>query len=254
MPYWSIKKYRSMASPFSRAGLLAIIICGVINTVSASTLLRDELQPYTASYAVKVSGISPTLHRKLEKTGENSWQLSNKVSFFFFGFKETAQFDINGNTVIPQSFSHRERGKNKSSELRFDWSNRTVIDQLNSDEPLALPTPSWDELSWQVQLYADIHELGTAFTKKDYPLVYKTRLTTHTVEKIGEERISTPAGDFNAIKFKKYYGDNNKHILIWVAKDWDYMILRLNKVKDGKIVQRVNIKKGAIAGNAIKGL
>ena len=254
MPFLTTKQYLPAARSYNTNSLTSFLLAAVLSVLS-STPVHAELQPYTASYSAKIMGLSPTLHRKLEKTGENSWQLSNKVSILFWGFKEKTQFDLNGYDVLSQSYSYHEKiGKKKNSELRFDWSNKTVTDKLHSKEPLALPLSAWDKLSSQVQIQNDFDKLGDAYTQKDYPLVDKTELKIFTVEKIGEERISTPAGDFNAIKLKQYRGDSKRHMLIWIAKDWDYLILRLQSISDGKTNYQINIKQAEIAGNTIKGL
>ena len=253
MPSRKRNKHPLIARLFNNNSLICFLIIATMTTLS-STATHAELQPYTASYDAKISSLSPTLHRKLEKTGKNSWELSQNVSILFFEVKEKAQFDMDGYDAIAQSYSNHETlGKN--SELRFDWKNKTVTDKLHSKEPLTLPTSAWDELSLQVQIQSDFNKLGDAYSKKDYPKVHRTELRVLTVEKIGEERISTPAGDFNAIKLKRYRGDGKKHLLIWIAKDWDYLILRLQKIKsDGKIDYQLNLKQAEIAGNAVKGL
>ena len=253
MPSWTIKKHPLTTRLLNSNSLSRFLLIATMATLS-STAAHSELQSYTASYDAKISGLSPTLHRKLEKTGENSWQLSQKVSILLFGVKEKAQFDMDGYDVIPQSYSIHETFS-KNSELRFDRENKTVTDKLHSKEPLSLTTSAWDELSLQVQIQSDFNKLGDAYSKKNYPLVHRTKIEILTVEKIGEERISTPAGDFNAIKLKRYRGDGKNHLLIWIAKDWDYLILRLQKIKtDGKIDYQLNLKQAEIAGNVIKGL
>ncbi|MNT99427.1 hypothetical protein D3C72_2422670 [compost metagenome] len=73
---------------------------------------------------------------------------------------------------------------------------------------------------------------------------------------LGEERVNTKAGVVDAIKVERVRDptQSSRKTVLWFAKDWDFLLVRLHQVeKDGKEYQ-IMLKEGEVAGKPVKGL
>jgi Protein of unknown function (DUF3108) len=215
------------------------------------------LQAYTATYSSTVRGIDATMQQSLKKTDTDQWQLHNEIALMFVGFEEQAQFRVTGKKLTPVNYDYSNSFSSKrESSLRFDWENNSVTDIRHSKTPLTIPEGALDKLGFQVQLRLDLlnSENGNTFTEKTYTLVERKKLKHYIVTPLGEELINTSAGKFNAIKLQQRRQGKDKHTLIWLAKDWDYFVLRIQRIEEGKSRFQVDLSQATINGKVVQGL
>ena len=211
-----------------------------------------QVSPYQAVYQSKVKGITAELQRSLKQTSTGQWQLSNVVNVLFTGFDEQAQFSIENGQVRPTLYHYNNpMSKSRSSELHFDQKLQTVIDKDHLKTPLKLSPSTTDKLSAQLQIRLDMIREGKAYSGKAYSVVDSTKLKTYHTEVVGEEAIKVFAGKFNAIKIKQFRQGKDKHQLIWLAKDHQYLILRLDVIDKGTLRDSLQLKQATIDGNDI---
>ncbi|MNP19919.1 hypothetical protein D3C76_1124720 [compost metagenome] len=73
---------------------------------------------------------------------------------------------------------------------------------------------------------------------------------------LGEEKVRTQAGLITAIKVERVRDPtkSNRKTVLWFAKDWDFLLVRLHQVeKDGKEYQ-IMLKEGEVNGKQVQGL
>lgn len=234
--------------------LYSIALTSLLSFAVGNTCYADvELAPYTATYSSTVKGITAELKQSLEKTGEQQWALSNKVSIFLMGFEESSRFTVNQATVKPQAYEYKNQiSRKRSSKLNFDWKASSVTDSLHPAPPVTLVAGVQDKLSFQVQLRLELMASKGAFDTKTYTMVDRNKLKTYQVKNLGEETITTPAGEFRAIKLEQRRPGRDKHTLIWLAKDWQYFLLRIERVDEGKSDYRIEVQKALIDGQRLK--
>ncbi|MCP4270554.1 MAG: DUF3108 domain-containing protein, partial [Gammaproteobacteria bacterium] len=53
-------------------------------------------------------------------------------------------------------------------------------------------------------------------------------------EIMGEEKIITPAGEFDALYVKKIHQNKSRVSFVWLAKELNYLPVRIKQFKEGK--------------------
>ena len=73
-----------------------------------------------------------------------------------------------------------------------------------------------------------------------YQIIEGEDVDTYDFRVLGEEKVRTQAGLINAIKVERVRdpGKSNRKTILWFAKDWDYLLVRLYQMEtDGKEYQ-----------------
>ena len=250
MLYWITPTSLLAAISITISRILSALLL-LAGTAIADTDTQITLKPYQAVYSTKVRGVSADMQQTLSKNDQQQWQVKSYASVLFADIEERATFTEADNQVIPLSYDYINQFSSKrNSKLVFNPEQQTVIDRLHSKEYLPLPENSYDRLSFQTQLHLDV--INTAdFTKKTYHLVDRSKLKTYEVSKLAEETIVTPLGTFTAIKFKQRRPGKDGHTLIWLAKDRDYFLLRVERIAEGKKEYQINLKSALIDGKTL---
>lgn len=236
----------------------AISLQEQLNALSQTETIEQssKLIPYQAEYQVSNGSLNATLKRHLKKSEtnkQNQWVVANSASLFMVGVEEHAEFQVNENLITPVNYQYDNQLRAKrNSNLTFDQQSNTVSDPNHFETPLAIYSGLWDKISFQEQLRIDIN--NPSFTTKTYDIVDTDRIKNYIVEKIGEEIVSTPAGNFNAIKLKQSRADKEEYTLIWLAKDWQNFIIRIDRIEDNKINYQLLFEQGSLNENKITGL
>ena len=234
----------------SRIVLAALLLSASV--ASAADLI--DLKPYKAIYSTKVRGISAEMEQTLSKNKQQQWQIKSNASVLFASVEERATFSQTDKLLTPLSYSYINKLSSKrNSELAFDPEKQTVFDRLHSKDDLQLPENSFDKLSFQSQLILDL--LNTPdFSKKTYHLVDRTKFKTYEVTKLGEEELTTPLGTFKTVKLEQRRPGKDKYTLMWLAKDWDYFLLRIVRIDEGDKEYQIDLKQAELDGKSITAL
>ena len=211
------------------------------------------LSPYTATYTSRLNGFSAELKRHLKKSDNNQWSLSNKSTILFSDFEERSSFFISDNRLKSINYHYKNPLSSKrNSSLRFDWENKKVTEtKKKSSSPLDLSDETLDKLTFQVQLRLDLMNQGSNFKDKTYHLVEGNRLKLYTITYLGEETITTPAGTFTAAKIKQQRPGKDKHTLIWLAKDWQYFILKIERFEKEESRYKLELQSASLGGRNV---
>lgn len=213
-----------------------------------------ELVPYSAVYTSTQSGITADVTQTLRRQENNHWRLHNNASVLFVGFDEEAIFSVADCNITPLSYEYNNKlSSSRSSQLHFDWDKDVYIDKLHSKSPQPLKQNVWDKLSVQVQMRLDLMAQGDKFTQKRYPQVDRKKIKNYITTKLGEEEIHTDLGTFSTIKLEERREGRDRHTLIWLAKDWDYLLLRLQRIEDGDVNYQIDLKEAVLNGEKVTG-
>ncbi|MCF7203215.1 DUF3108 domain-containing protein [Pseudomonas oligotrophica] len=216
-----------------------------------------ELKPFSASYTAdwKQVPISGTAERSLEKRDGDRWRLDFEASMLVASFSERSDFHVEGETFLPDSYrlNRSGLGKGKKVEQRFDWDAKQV---LGSDRgkpiQLALNRGLLDKSTYQLALQ---HEVAEGKQSMSYQVVDGDEIETYDFRVLGEEQVSTRVGQVDAIKVERVRDptQSKRQTILWFAKDWDYLLVRLHQVeKDGKEYQ-IMLQDGSVDGQPVKG-
>ena len=216
-----------------------------------------DLQPFSASYTAdwKQLPMSGTAERSLEKTSDGKWKLSFKASMMIASLSEESTLTLDKDTLLPESY-HFERGglgKAKKSDLDFDWNTKMITGTDRGDAvKVPLNRGMLDKSSYQLALQQDV-----AIGKKSmtYQVVDGSDVDTYDFRVLGTEKVDTKAGKIDAIKVERVRDptQNKRITVMWFAKDWDYLLVRLQQVEtDGK-EYNIMLLNGMVNGKEVKG-
>ncbi|WP_312480383.1 DUF3108 domain-containing protein [Stutzerimonas nitrititolerans] len=216
-----------------------------------------ELKPFSASYTAdwKQVPISGTAQRSLEKTDGDLWRLDFEASMLVASLNERSTFRVDGDTLLPQRYRHKRSGlgKGKNIEHNFDWDAKQVTGEDRGD-PVKLPLNRGllDKSTYQIALQEAV---AAGEKSMSYQVVDGDEIETYDFRVLGEEQVSTKAGQVDAIKVERVRDptQSKRQTILWFATEWDYLLVRLHQVeKDGKEYQ-IMLEEGIVDGKAVRG-
>ncbi|NWA29167.1 DUF3108 domain-containing protein [Pseudomonas gingeri] len=216
-----------------------------------------DLQPFAASYTAdwKQLPMSGSAERSLSKNDNGTWTLSFKASMMIASLTEESTIRLDKDTLLPQSYTFERGGlgKAKKINLDFDWSSKMVTGTDRGD-PVKVPLNSGmlDKSTYQLALQRDV---AAGKKSMSYQVVEGTDTDTYDFRVLGAEKVSTKAGSVDAIKVERVRDptQNKRTTVMWFAKDWDYLLVRLQQVEtDGK-EYNIMLQEGTVAGKEVKG-
>jgi hypothetical protein len=233
-----------------RALTLALSLCALPGAAMA-------LEPFTAQYTadwqqVPVSG---SAERLLEQEADGSWKLQFKASMLVAGLTEESRFRLDKQSFVPLSYRFERSGLGKSKSIAhdFDWQAKLVTGH-DRDHPVKLVLKSGllDKSTYQLALQEDV---AAGKQSMSYQVLDGDEIETYDFRVLGEEPVETEAGRIIATKVERVRDPtkSSRQTVLWFAKDWGHLLVRLHQVeKDGK-EYRIMLKQGTVDGRAVKG-
>ena len=217
-----------------------------------------ELKPFTASYTAdwKQLPISGTAERSLKRLDDQRWQLSFEAAMLVASLTEESTFRLDNSSFLPLSYrlNRSGLGKSKKVEQDFDWTEKQVIGN-DRGESVRLPLNRGlqDKSTYQLEL-----QFAVAAGQKSmsYQVVDGDEIETYDFRVLGSERVRTKAGLIDAIKVERVRAPtkSKRKTVLWFAKDWDYLLVRLHQAEtDGKEYQ-IMLKDGSVDGKPVTGI
>lgn len=216
-----------------------------------------ELKPFSATYTAdwKQVPVSGTAKRSLEKLDGENWRLDFEASMLVASFSERSTFQLEGETFLPQNYRLKRSGlgKGKSIKHDFDWNGKQVVgEDRGKAVKLPLNRGLLDKSTYQVALQ---HDVAAGDKSMSYQVVDGDEIETYDFRVLGDEKVNTKAGQIDAIKVERVRDptQSSRQTILWFAKDWDYLLIRLHQVeKDGKEYQ-IMLDDGTVDGKRVKG-
>lgn len=194
--------------------------CAVLKT-------KGELKEYKATYTLFWHGIKVgnSIHT-IRKVNADHFlvECTSKPLLSFLPFKsyEKSEFYLKNHQIYPIQYTYKtqEKRKHKSGEILF---NRQA----------ALPNKAQDKVSLYFQLRQDL-----AFAKNNfcYTVIEPARIKTYMFKMTGETNLKTPLGVLKTIQIEHLSDNRERLTKFWLAKDLDYLIIKLQQVKKGKMI------------------
>ncbi|VVO63872.1 hypothetical protein PS896_00955 [Pseudomonas fluorescens] len=216
-----------------------------------------DLQPFSASYTAdwKQLPMSGTAERSLVQEANGVWKLSFKASMMIASLIEESTLTLDKDTLLPQSY-HFERGglgKAKKADLDFDWNSKMVTGTDRGDAvKIPLNRGMVDKSTYQLALQ---HDVAAGKKTMSYQVVDDGEVDTYDFRVLGSEKVETKAGKIDAIKVERVRDptQSKRITVLWFAKDWDYLLVRLQQVEtDGK-EYNIMLQDGTVNGKTVKG-
>ncbi|MES2624299.1 MAG: DUF3108 domain-containing protein [Pseudomonadota bacterium] len=227
-----------------------------------TTLVMSSVQaapPHTheITYNARYDNFEAEASRYLRYDAKSSlYQLQTAISLDLLGqtitsLVETSQVQWIDDHPVPLLYEYRQEGLNtRSRSVKFDHQADTASFAVDDKKgTLALNGPVYDDLS----SYLAIREqLNAGNTDIMFEVVDKDAIKTYHYQVDDEALVTTPLGKFTAVKLVRIRDDNPKRkTQIWLAKDYDYILVKLlQEEPDGHTI-RLDITKAVFNGVAL---
>ncbi|MFA7555463.1 MAG: DUF3108 domain-containing protein [Spongiibacteraceae bacterium] len=212
-----------------------------------------ELHPYELHYGANYSGLSLNLDSSLEFN--NGGYVIKQISKTFMAeIIETSRFKLVEGIIYPEQYSYRRNifGIKKAYGTRYDYerglATYTEVGD-NKVRQIKLPAVVFDYINYPIQLRRDLIKYGKDYPQTTYQIERKGKLINYTFRFVREEIVDTDLGKLKTIVLEKI--DDEDHILMWMATDWEYVITKLSSEFAG---EEINLERGKVNGVAINGL
>lgn len=210
-----------------------------------------KILPYQAEYKISNNSLTTTAQRNLSKHG-NQWHLSQHAKLMFIKVSEESVIEDGALGLRPLRYEYSNSVSSKQDQkINFDWQKGSASDSKYRKPWTAPLTPgTFDQLSAQLQMRQALIA-GRFETAMVQTVVNRGKHKTYRVEKIGEEIIDSPVGKLNTIKLRRSREGSDSETIVWLAKDWNYLIVRL-KQTDEDDTYSLELLKATLDGKPVK--
>lgn len=223
---------------------------------ASATVPAPALKTYEARYQATALGLSATAYRTLTLEDEQ-YRLQNSISLSLLGatvgsVTETSTFTLKEGDVTPLQYRYEQTGVSaRSEQVDFDWQDKTAHSVAGERSWMLPLTPGvMDRLSFSLQLGRDID--GSANQEFSYQLVDRDDVDIHLYRITSEEVITTPAGDINTVRIERVReADSNRHTVVWLARDWGYMLVKLEQVSSSGMRTELTLESATVEGQPL---
>jgi len=220
-------------------------------------IFASGLQPYQAVYKTELKGFDVNIKRRVQ-IKDSLVIVRVDAKRLMFGVHETSTLiDQGDGRLSSSSYKHKRKGLSHKhdKELLFDWTDKMVVDLLKPErEPLPVDEPSYDKLGYQLQMRLDLIR-NPDLQHLEYAVTNGVRNRTYTFNFLDEEILETPLGKIRTRKFNRTGDDDDRQVVVWVAPDWDFLLVRIDQTKEtGGKTERMILKSAKIAGKEVAGL
>lgn len=212
----------------------------------------DAPKTFDNLYKAKLYGFNITVTNRLTQTSDGNYELLFKADSLLGSITEQSymQWNAEQQTVSPLKYTYARRGlgKDRNAELLFDWNNKSVTNNVQKTRwEMDISQKVQDKLSYQLQMQQDLLNGHERF---EYQIADGGRLKKYQFTTEGEEVLDTPLGKVKTVKIKRSREDNDRVTYAWLAKDWNYLLVRLQQEEKGD-VYTIYIHKATVDGQPI---
>ncbi len=230
--------------------LSALLVISTLSVAHYGAAVADTLiPPFSATYSVRVGIARGETHMRMSDNGDGSFLFESEIQpkgvaklFARGNIKETSHFRYGAHGVMPIDYARIDTIKDRNSRIEFDWTNgiaRSTYKEQFREVSLA---PGM--LDTQLVLFAFMHDLLNAHQSLEYSLIdRKGRIKTYRVTSLGEEKIKTPAGQFETVVFRHQTKNSDRTTTFWCAPELNYLPARIEQQEGDDKPSRAELKK-----------
>jgi hypothetical protein len=167
--------------------------------------------------------------------------------------KESSLFEWDNNQPKPLQYHYQQKSiaKDKQHQLEFNWREQQVNHTTNKPPgSFHLPKGTLDKLTYQLKMR---HQLQLGQPLSTYSVADKRKLKDYRFNIVGSIELDTPMGKLNTLKIKRDRGtDSNRETVFWLAKDWDYLLVKIEQKENDKSHQ-ITMVEGVLDGKTVRG-
>ncbi len=204
--------------------------------------------PFQAHYRARYDGVpfSAKGRRILVRDDDGDLRFFSDLRMLLLQVEEEAIMRLGADgSLTPRSYVYRQRGLGggRTRELDFDWEAGEVRRSGDKVRTHRLDAGDLDPVSWQLALRRDISRGGLAIGDSvEYAITDGGEPKIYTIELRGAESVELPCGIFETVMLERIFEDGDtRKTRIWLAPEFDYMLVRLEAVDDSGKALRLEL-------------
>ena len=213
---------------------------------------HDTLVPYTATYAMKKKGstIAELSYELKQEQGQwilNTFAKPKGLAAMLTNqtITEKSVMALNADIVQPISYSRTPSNVSdvKNLQQKIEYQHKQAqYSKGDSSTTLALKGTTYDSLSLQTAFMLDAMQHKNSVA---YQVIDDGQIETQQYQKSGKETVTTrPNTHYETIKYTRQYG--NKEIHMWFASEYNYLLVKMQKFRKGKLKSELVLTKSNI--------
>lgn len=226
-----------------KLGYILSIFIAVAAICVPSAQASESLKPFKAYYKSKIRfgwfSINVKATRELSKKSDGNWLLDFTAEASVAKVVETSLMSFKDGQYQPISYRYRATGlvDEPDQTIEFKAQSKQVNDLENNKIFKIWNDKIQDNTSYMMQASLDLMANKKTLS---YPVFERRKISNFEFDIIAEERLKTDFGTLNTIKIKMLGNPKDKNVHAWLAKDYQYLLVRLQETRKGKT--RYNIE------------
>ncbi len=229
--------------------IIAIMVSFICIT---NVMAEQKLQPFTASYMVTSMGlegidVTNTLKLYSDKNQQHYYFKSYSIPVGLLALKKNETRNEQSKGKILNSLAHTRiqptnysyvqirNGKiRRDVEMKFDWQKQFAQVHLKHKKKKwqkPIPSDSVDKLSYQLSLMLILADLSKNNQSIKEPfnlsIIDVGKLKKYHFTFLGQEKITTPLGEFNTLKIQHQRHQSDKTITLWCASKLQFLPVKI---------------------------
>ncbi len=239
--------------------VVCILLAALSQKLEAAGKL-SKIHPYEASYQLTYKGsVQSTPQATLEVVDNNHYRYTldadgsrGLARLLRASTLEISEFLWNHGQPQPLIFRHHLKhiGKSDRWDAIFDWEANTVkVHNNDKSLELELKPETNDPFTFLLSMQ---HAVANGKTQMTLLIVDKDKIEHKSYRVSGAENLSTALGCLPTIKVERVYPKKrNKFQYNWLAPEFDYMVVRNESGRDGKLRAALEIRQLNFNGNVV---
>lgn len=216
--------------------------------ISAPVFAEPLLSLHSAQYKVKISVLSGILTTELHASdtgyvATHAIHTTGIARMFSSGsITESSAFDATSDGLRPTKYHSDDTltADKTKADIQFDWVANEATGTVNGAELVSqLDELVFDRISIQYKL---MHDLLDGRLDSKYIMFEIDELKTLEVTNIGQKKVSTPAGKFDAIGIQHRSGNSKRVTTLWCVEELDFLPVIIEQHHKGKLKVRAVLK------------
>ena len=252
------------AKTASVSGLATLLILLALSLLLATSpavhseepaLETGYIKTYKAKYSARISGLNIDATQKLEEIEPGIYRETLTAKNFIGSINEQTTFRLSAEQqLLPGKYSYTRSifSKDRTELQDFDWTNSKARYHKDGSDTVEVELESGylDIITHRLQLRRDLQAGKQAFS---YPVISRGKLKQYNYQVASEQILDTAVGPLNTVKVERITEDSDKSVSVWLATDWDYLIVKLEQSK-GRDSYRLELRHAVINNKKIKPL
>ncbi|MAC47559.1 DUF3108 domain-containing protein [Oceanospirillum beijerinckii] len=234
-----------------------LILISTMPSAYAELSLKPFVGYYHTSYDLGLTTLDVEGKRSLQQQSDGSWVLDFRAKNWFARLSQTSTFLIDDEQQLkPQHYRRYQKvfGKVKDRSIYFHWDQLKVTNDIDGKPwKMDIPADALDLISYQLKLRYDLitHPQQKEF---HYRVADGGKVKDLIFRVIGPEVLKTPMGKLNTTKLESIrHKQRDVQHLIWVATDWDNLLLRVEPVRRKDKEKPIFLDRATLDGKEVKG-